>query len=512
MNNGFHRPWIALAVSLLLGLVLVSLLRWDPFSGTGQLSANAKQPLVIYCAAGMRPPVQAVARDYQQRFGVQVQLQFGGSGTLLGNIQAARMGDLFLAADQQTTELAAKRGLIEETLPVASVRPVIAVRRGNPKHVQSLQDLLSQNVSLALAEPDAASVGKITRAALRKAGQWDQIRAHATVFKPTVADVANDIKLESVDAGIIWDATVRQYPELEMIRVAELEGSVETVSISILKCCRQPAAALQFARYLTAPDQGQQEFAHRGYQPTAGDAWSEKPELVLYCGAMNRPAVEETIRRFEQREGVRVTRVYNGCGILVAQMKAGARPDAYLTCDKSFVSPVADIFPEAPAELSDSAIVLLVAKGNPRNLRSLPDLAQGGLRIGLANAEQSSLGALTAMLLKQQGVFDAVMANVVTQVPTADLLVNQMRAGSLDATVVYISNTTPVRQQLDVVELTLPAALATQTFSIRKDSTLRCLAARLLASLESQASRQRYEAAGFHWHDPQNGIPCAQSN
>ena len=37
---------------------------------------------------------------------------------------------------------------------------------------------------------------------------------------------------------------------------------------------------------------------------------------------MLRPAIEETIKDFEQREGAQVTTIYNGCGILVAQIKA----------------------------------------------------------------------------------------------------------------------------------------------------------------------------------------------
>jgi molybdate transport system substrate-binding protein len=508
VSTSFYRPWIALGVSILFGLVLAGLLRWETVPGRGQTGSNRAQPLVVYCAAGMRSPVEAIARDYERRFGARVQLQFGGSGTLLGNIQIAKVGDLFLAADEQTMQQARSRGLIAETFSLARIRPVIAFRRGNPKHIQSLQDLLREDVSLALANPDAASVGKITRAALKKTGQWDQVSSCAKVLKPTVGDVANDIKLGTVDAGIVWDATARQYAELEMIRVAAFDDSVETVSLSVLKCSRRPTQALRFARYLSACDKGQQEFARQGYEPVNGDLWADTPELVLYSGAMNRPAVEETIHKFEQREGVRVTRVYNGCGILVAQMKAGARPDAYLTCDKSFVTPVANLFPEAAVELSDSAIVLLVSKGNPKRLVSLRDLAQKGLRIGVANAQQSSLGALTGRLLQQEGIFDSVMANVVTQVPTADLLVNQMRAGSLDAAVVYISNTTPVRGQLDVVELALPAALATQTFSIRKDSGFSYLAARLLDALRSEESRKRYEAAGFHWRDHEDASQC----
>lgn len=497
MISVLHRFWVALGISVALGAALVGLLLWNPTDSTS--GTHDHHALVLYCAAGIKPPVEAVIRDYERKFGIRVQVQYGGSGTLLANLRVAKLGDLFLAADRQTMESARAQNLIAEVLPLVRMRPVIAFRKGNPKGIQSLQDLLREDVVLALANPEAASVGKATRAALEQVGQWDQVHSHARVLKPTVGDVANDIKLGTVDAGIIWDATARQYPELEMLRDPAFDHTVETVEIGVLKFSPQPTAALRLARYLASCDKGLAEFAHLGYEPVDGDTWAERPELVLYSGAMNRPAVEETLRQFEYREGVRVTRVYNGCGILVAQMRAGARPDAYLTCDKSFVSPVADLFPDRAIELSDASIVLLVAKGNPKHLGSLRDLAQKDLRVGVANAEQSTLGTLTRRLLEQEALFDSVMANVVTQVPTADLLVNQMRTGALDAAVVYISNTTPVRAQLDVVDLAIPQALAIQTYSVRKDSKFKYLAARLLESLQSQESRGRYETAGFHW-------------
>lgn len=504
MSSMFHRFWAALGISIVLAVALAGLLLWKP--GPQGSGSRERQPVVIYCAVGLKPPVEAVLADYEREFGLRAEVQYGGSGTLLANLRVAKTGDLFLAADGQTIQLAREQDIIDEVLPLVRMRPVIAVRKGNPKGIHSLEDLLRRDVMLALANPDAASVGKSTRAALQKAGQWDQISSHARVFKPTVGDVANDIKLGTVDAGVIWDATARQYPELEMVRVPALEGRIETVAIGVLKSSQQPTQALRLARYVSAHDKGLREFARLGYEPTNGDTWAELPEIVLYSGAMNRPAAEETLRQFEQREGVHVTRVYNGCGILVAQMKAGARPDAYLTCDKSFVAPVSDLFPDRAVELSDAAIVLLVPKGNPKHLRALRDLAQKGLRIGVANAEQSTLGALTRRLLEQEGIFGPVMDNVVTQVPTADLLANQMSTGALDAAVVYLTSTTAVRAQLDVVALNLPQAVAIQTFSVGTSSKFKCLAGRLLEALRSPESRARYETAGFHWRAAESAV------
>jgi ABC-type molybdate transport system substrate-binding protein len=311
--------------------------------------------------------------------------------------------------------------------------------------------------------------------------------------------VANDIKLGTVDAGFLWDATAAQYPELETVKLPELEAAVGHISVSVLSSTKQPTAALRFARYLGASDRGLKEFARQHFQPVEGDDWAERPELVFYSGAMNRVAIEETLKRFQEREGVVIKTVFNGCGILVGQMKAGGRPDAYLTCDASFVPPVADLFPEPAVEISASDIVILVAKGNPKGVRSLADLAQAGLRVGMANPEQSTLGALTRNLLEKGGILEAVMKNVATQTPTADMLVNQIRTGSLDAVVVYISNTMKVRDHLDIVRLSGPGTTAVQTFSVGKQSGCKQLALRLREALRSAESRARYDSAGFQW-------------
>jgi len=132
-------------------------------------------------------------------------------------------------------------------------------------------------------------------------------------------------------------------------------------------------------------------------------------------------------------------------------------------------------------------------------IQSLADLAKPGLRVGVANPEQSTLGALTRRLLEQGKIMEAVMANVVTQTPTADLLVNQMRTGALEGVVVYISNTIKVRDHLDIIPLDHPGSVAIQTFSIAPYSKHKQLAGRLLEALRSDESRARYETAGFHW-------------
>ena len=358
-------------------IVLVGLLAWS--SWRGPRVQTTTRPLLLYCAAGIRPPVEEAARDYQKEYGVEVQLQYGGSQTLLANIEASKRGDLYLPADDSYLQIARDKGLVQETLPLARMTPVLAVPKGNPKNLHSLDDLERDGVRLAQANPEAAAVGKLTADALKKAGRWADLEKHIVVIKPTVNDVANDVVIGAVDAGFVWDATVRQMPKLEAVAVPEFADVHAHIAVGVLTCGDQPTAALRFARYLAARDKGlaalraatamSRSKAIRGRR-RRNCACSPAP----CCG----PPSTTPSTNFEKREGVRVTRVYNGCGILVGQMKTdGKSPDAYFACDVSFMNQVHDLFLEA-TPVSTNQLVILVPKGNPHHIRSLNDLGQAG--------------------------------------------------------------------------------------------------------------------------------------
>ncbi len=328
-------------MSIVAFAALIGLLSWNPAESP---RSEAKAALTVYCAAGLKPAVEPVAQEYERIFGVPIQVQYGGSGTLLSNLRVAGRGDLFIAADDSYMQLARSNGLVAEIIPLVHMVPVLAVRRGNPKNLHGLADLLQPGVTLVMANPEVAAIGKVVRDLLQKSGEWPALVRQIKVLKPTVNDVANDLKLGAADAGIVWDATARQYPELEGIGLESFAAVENTVPVGVLKWCPQPRSALRFARYLGARDRGLRQFERTGYQPVRGDAWAETPEVVLFSGGTNRVALEEALRRFEEREGARVTCDYNDCRVLVSRIKAGARPDACLACDVSVLRPMREDF------------------------------------------------------------------------------------------------------------------------------------------------------------------------
>ena len=101
------RQFIALVLISASAALLALALRQAP---------SSKRTLMVYCAAGMKQPVEHIAHQYEKETGARIELQFGGTGTLLSQLRIAKKGDLFIAADEDSFEEAKKLGVIEESL------------------------------------------------------------------------------------------------------------------------------------------------------------------------------------------------------------------------------------------------------------------------------------------------------------------------------------------------------------------------------------------------------------
>ncbi|MCH8048364.1 MAG: molybdate ABC transporter substrate-binding protein [Planctomycetes bacterium] len=506
MKNGI---FIAAGVSILAIVGLLFLLKEDP-RPTGDDQETGK-PLELYCAMGMNKPMKEIIADYEETYGVRIVTQFAGSGTLLGSIQAAGTADLYLAADVAYMKTAEERGIkVREQFHIASQQPVIAVHKGNPLGIKGIDDLLSSSkVRLSLADPELAA---IARAARKRLGDeiWDRLWAMKLTARATVTELANDVELEENAASIIWDATARQYRNIDIIPVPEFQTSKNAITIAVLGSSKRPTSALRFARYLTAPDKGLKAFEKFHYETVpGGDLWGDgtPPEIMFYAGGLNEVAVRDTISQFAKREGCKVATLFTGCGALVGRMKAadqgglGEQPDIYFSCDRSYMSKVQQLFYE-PIDVSGTDIVLIVKPGNPDQINSLKDLADAkGIKIGLCHPVDSALGVLSRNLLKKAGHLGAIQAKLYDEPATAPLLVAKVAAKGLDAAIVYRANAQAMQQagKVEIIDIDDPTARAFQNIAIGKFSHHKHLSRRLIDAIVSGASREQFETLGFDW-------------
>lgn len=491
-----RRTSILLVGSALLAMLALGIL-WNRDRPRSIAASDA--PIELYCAASNRVVVEEIRKRYEQEFGRSVKVQYGASQTLLATIEVSGTGDLYLPADDSFIVQGASKNLLAETIPLARMQAVLVVQKGNPKGIHSFDDLQQPGLRVVQASPESTAIGQLTKRVLSAAEKWDELEKVTLAQRTTVTDAANDVVVGAADVAIVYDAVAAAYPDLEVIRIPEFEPAVSRIMIAVTNSTTRSADALHFARYLGARDRGLEDYRKHGFQTEDGDLWADRPEINLYAGSMLRPAIDDTIAAFEKREGVNVTRVYNGCGILVAQMKAGHVPDAYFACDQEFMKQVPDLFP-APVDVSKNQLVILVHKGNPLGIRTLTDLTRAGLRVGIGHEKQCAMGWLTQNTLREGGVQNEVMKNVTMQTPTGDLLVNQLRTGALDAAVAYLSNAAGSADVLDAIQIQgLQCAIATQPFAVSPKSRYAQTTSRLFEQICSDESREIFEAEGFGW-------------
>lgn len=499
-----HR-WLQTVILSVIVVGGLSLALWFGLTDRHSVSPGEKEGITVYCAAGVRPPVEEAAREFTEELGIPVRLSYGSSGELEGKIRLeAENGtsrcDLYIPADHSFAERAREKELVRELISIAAFQLVLGVKPGNPAGIETLEDVLRDDVAYMICN-EKAGVGKMTRQALERNGLWAKVLEGAKGQKARVTEAASDVQTsEAVDAAFIWDATAYQYG-LDIVRPAELAGATATITAAVTAASTSPTAALRFARYLAAPERGQPLFEEHRFQRVDGDAWAEVPRLLVFSGGVNRHAVESTLADFEAREGCEIRVMYAGCGTLVQAIEAGEQglPDTFLTCDASYLGMVQDRF-GPPKDVSATDMVMVVRAGNEKEIEELSDLGRPDVMVGLADPEKSALGALSVALLEQAGVMDRVKPKMRTA-PTAHELFMMMESNTqkMDVVIVYVANCQQMSDKLEIVPIRHPGARAVQNIAVGKNSRHSQLAARLMEAILSEQSRARFTTNGFSW-------------
>ena len=484
------------SVALLAGLV--GALYWTR-------NPDRTEPLIVYCAEALRPSMTVIAEEYQRDYKQKVELRFGSSSTILTSFEKVQKGDLFLPADDSYIQTAVEHSVVRsgEIFNLARMKAVIVVSPKFAGIIKTWDDFLGKDVRIGLGH-ESTAITKVLKGKLEEAKLWDALIKHKPSMLGNVNDVLNSVKLGSVDAGIVWDAVAHPHPELKPFTPKELETVEARVQIALAKSTKQRDNALHFLRYLRASDKGSPHLEKQGFtEIEKRGPMDERPELVLHAGAMLRPAIDEAVTEFEKRENCRVIRVYNGCGLLVSQMQTGETPDVYFSCDMTFMNQVNDRFDD-PTKVSTNQLVIVLRKGNPNTydengkptVTELADLGKSGLRLGVGHENNCALGAITKQTFVAKGVYANVIKNIKVTSPTGDMLINQLRAKSLDVVVAYRSNVAPFD---DLEGFPVEKVTCAQPIAISKSTSNPEMSKRLTEFLRTAESRERFEKLGFGW-------------
>lgn len=97
--------------------------------------------------------------------------------------------------------------------------------------------------------------------------------------------------------------------------------------------------------------------------------------------------------------------------------------------------------------------VIIVAKGNPKQITRLEDFARPGLRVGLTDTANTISGEIVNVMLTKAGIKDAVMKNVVKRTLQGRDLAAALIAGEVDVGIVWNAVVYTEQHKVDAIEI-----------------------------------------------------------
>jgi molybdate transport system substrate-binding protein len=222
--------------------------------------------LRIGCGSSMRPPTEDLAKLFEDVTGCETLRDYGGSGTVLLQLEESKDGDIYICHDPfaYTCE---DRKISERWHTIAHIEPTLAVLAGNPKKVTGFKDLLREDLKLGLPHRDRSTRGKILWTLFAKSGIKEQIESRK-FFESRTHDLINQLKLKTVDIAVLWDAPVKAMADFDAVPIEEKykvdsitsatsgrTHSIKHVKVTVVRLnfSKQPLLAAQFARLCQSP-------------------------------------------------------------------------------------------------------------------------------------------------------------------------------------------------------------------------------------------------------------------
>ena len=230
----------------------------DPASSS---AAALSGTITVFAASSLTAAYTAIGNDFQKSHpGSMVKLSFGGSSTLVAQIQQGAIADLFASADQPNMQKLVDAGLVAGSPSVfAHNRLEIVVAAGNPKHITGLPDLARSGLVVLLCAP-IVPCGRYAAQALQKARVSVQPASQETDVKAVVSKVA----LGEADAGIVYVTDVRAAGAgVQGVDIASGFNVVADYPVAVLKDSQNLPLANAFVAYLLGA--GGQTLARYGF-------------------------------------------------------------------------------------------------------------------------------------------------------------------------------------------------------------------------------------------------------
>ena len=162
-------------------------------------------------------------KRFQAREGCLIKTQFAGCGTIVGSIQSGRfnMPDLFMTCD--VSYMAMVQPEFTQPSDVSSTRVCMLVRKGNPKNIQTLNDLARAGIGIGTTDPQMSTLGALSQAMFEDLDIKQSIQENKSIIvtSPTAHELILQMEgHDKLDVALVYEANCQH-----------LESNVEIIDI-----------------------------------------------------------------------------------------------------------------------------------------------------------------------------------------------------------------------------------------------------------------------------------------
>lgn len=257
-----------------------------PWLLLGVARGDDEAPVRCLSGPSMKESIEELARIHERRTGVRVVVESNDPRSLISEIKVDKDADLFVSHDPFLAMLARDGIKVRTAWNAASLRPMIAVAKGNPKGIRGLKDLARPGVRVGLTDPNKAITGNIIALMLKKAGVEREVEANVVKRAASGRELASALAAGDLDAAFVWDAVVHAYRDkadgvdigedqrpargsesvLSHPSLGRIELDHVRVTVALLEASRRADRARAFAEFVASPE-GAAVFLKNGFSP-----------------------------------------------------------------------------------------------------------------------------------------------------------------------------------------------------------------------------------------------------
>jgi molybdate transport system substrate-binding protein len=178
--------------------------------------------------------------------------------------------------------------------------------------------------------------------------------------------------------------------------------------------------------------------------------------LMVGAGAGLKPALDPVAEVFTKKTGIKVEYSYLCSAMVLTNMQLTRTGDIMVPGSQHYMDLAIKkevIDPNSVAIAGYMIPVIGVQKGNPHNITCLEDLSKPGLKVGIGEVEALAVGRLTDKMLKELGLHEDIMKNVVLTAGSASKLVLPLAMGNLDAEINWMATCLAFKDKVDIIKI-----------------------------------------------------------